>query len=102
MPLDLEAAAGKLTATLKALAGCSSLDDARVRDLLVHRTKHGKKVKKVMEEVAGTAMGDWLHQKRQTAVTQYAKDYCRPTGRAAWLSPLVHPNGRSGSCPSTF
>ena len=74
MPLDLEAAAGKLTATQKALAGSTSLDDAKVRDLLVHWIKHGQKVKKVMEQVADTAMGNWLHQKRQAAVTQYEKE----------------------------
>ena len=73
MPLDLDVAANKLSKTLKVLVGTSKLDDGKVTNFLVHWTRRGKTAKKVMQVVVDAAFGGWLRQKRQDAVTQYAK-----------------------------
>ena len=90
--MSLEDAAGKLTATLKALAGSTSLADPRVRELLVYWISKGRGVKKVMEGgVVETALPLWLKKQRQAVVKQYAKELLPADGACSLIVTLGAP-----------
>ena len=89
--MSLEDAANKLTATLKALAGSTSLADPRVRELLVYWISKGRGVKKVMEGVVETALPLWLKKQRQAVVKQYAKELLPADGACSLIVTLGAP-----------
>ena len=90
MSLGLDAAASKLSETLKCLAGTTRLDDPKVAQLLVHWAKKSN-TKKVLEEVALDALGDFLRNLRQTAVQEYAKELLPAEGVCSLVVTLGAP-----------
>ena len=61
MPFNVDDAVSKLTSTLKDPVGCTSFEDDKVTDMLVHWIRKSRFAKKVMYNVANTAMGEWLN-----------------------------------------
>ena len=90
MSLGLDAAASKLSETLKCLAGTTRLDDPKVAQLLVHWAKK-RNTKKVLEEVAHDALGDFLRNLRQKAVQEYAKELLPAEGVCSLVVTLGAP-----------
>ena len=100
MFVDLEAAASKLSVTLKQLAGTTWLDDDKVAGLLVHWAKKSH-TKNVLVEVAKDALGDGLRKQRQKAVTEYATELLPAEGVCSLVVTLGAPK-RAFRQPSEY